>query len=76
MLTSLEKASWRSSPVPPAPVAGISIKQEGEMHKAKDDTEASLFFIWLKAQNFIHFLHYEAQPPGSDAAEKMMFVWW
>lgn len=31
---------------------------------------------WLKAQNFITFLHYEAQPPGSDAAEKMMCVWW
>lgn len=31
---------------------------------------------WLKVQNFIHFLHYEAQPPGSDAAERMTCVWW
>lgn len=43
MLTSLEKSSWKGTPVPPAPAVGISIKEEGEMHKAKDDTEVSLF---------------------------------
>lgn len=29
---------------------------------------------WPKVQNFIHFSHYEAQPPGADGAG-VMHVW-
>lgn len=40
------------------------------------DTGSVVDIRCLKLQNFILFLHCEAQPLGRDAAEKLMCVWW